>query len=119
MKTVGALLLAAALFAGVVFAQKAKKDYPLQVQMGDITERTWAGMAYSFWSSATINGVTYDAKCEATLCNHALVAGTYAARLEGDNLYVYGETSDGKRKVVRFKIKRGGAAHGTMHPASN
>jgi hypothetical protein len=49
----------------------------------------------------------------------ALVAGTYPARLEGDNLYVYGETSDGKGKVVHFKIKRGGAAHGTMHPAGN
>jgi len=119
MKILGALLLAATLFAGTVSAQKAKKDYPLQVQMGDITERTWAGMAYSFWSSATINGVTYDAKCEASLCNHALVAGSYAARLEGDNLYVYGETSDGKGKVVRFKIKRGAAAHGTMHPAGN
>jgi hypothetical protein len=47
------------------------------------------------------------------------VARTYAARLEGDNLYVYGETSDGKGKVVRFKIKRGGAAHGTIHPAGN
>ena len=119
MKTVGALLLAVTLFAGAAFAQQGKKDYPLKVQMGDITERTWAAMAYSFWASATINGVTYDAKCEATLCNHALVAGTYAARLEGDNLYVYGETSDGKGKVVRFKIKRGAAAHGTMHPASN
>ena len=119
MKTVGALFLACTLFAGVVFAQQSKKDYPLQVQMGDITERTWAAMAYSWWASATINGVTYDAKCESALCSHALVAGTYAARLEGDNLYVYGETSDGKGKVVRFKIKRGAAAHGTMHQASN
>jgi hypothetical protein len=118
MKVLGALLLAVTLFAGAAFAQ-GKKDYPLQVQMGDITERTWAAMSYSWWASATINGVTYDAKCEAKLCSHALVAGTYAARLEGDNLYVYGETSDGKGKVVHFKIKRGGAAHGTMHPAGN
>ncbi len=119
MKMVGVLLLAGSLCVGAVFAQQSQKDYPLKVQMGDITERTWAAMAYSFWASATIDGVTYDAKCEAALCNHALVAGTYAARLEGDNLYVYGETSDGKGKVVRFKIKRGAAAHGTMHPASN
>lgn len=60
MKIVGALLLAVTLFAGVALAQD-KKDYPLQVQMGDITERTWAAMSYSWWASATINGVTYDA----------------------------------------------------------
>jgi hypothetical protein len=82
-------------------------------QMGDMAERTWAAMSYSWWASATINGVTYDAKCEAKLCSHALVAGTYAARLEGDNLYVYGETSDGKGRFVHFKIKR------TMHPSGN
>ncbi len=103
--------------APTAFAQKGKKDYPLQVQMGDITERTWAALSYSWWASATINGVTYDAKCEASLCSHALVAGTYAARLEGDNLYVYGETSDGKGKVVHFKIKHGGEMHGTIHSA--
>ena len=103
------LILASTLSAG-------PKEYPLTVQMSDITERTWAAMSYSWWATATINGTVYEAECKSSLCNHALVAGTYKARLDGDNLYVYGETDDGKGKIVHFKIKRnkhGGPMHGT------
>jgi hypothetical protein len=104
--------------AGNAFCQKPK-EYPLQVEMSDVELRTWGGLSYSWWASAIIDGQTYDAKCENTLCAHALVHGTYKARIEGDNLYVYGEMSNGKGKVVRFKIKRSqnGTMHGTVQSA--
>ena len=38
MKMVGVLLLAGSLCVGAVFEQQSQKDYPLKVQMGDLTD---------------------------------------------------------------------------------
>lgn len=73
-------------------------------------------MSYSWWSTATIDGHTYEAKCESTICNGVMVAGTYRARLHGNKLEIYGETSNGKVRIIKFKLSDNKEAHGTIKP---